>query len=156
MLLRFQWRRNGQHHNNITKLRQIRHLFSTHLREGGYEILTVRQVLARMPLKRPQKETMSIEVPDAVKLETNRCTRYFACLSTGGSSDQAKCKIDYSDGKNVLFIASYDEQFSCKYRIHFGYSQICTCPVHYYLYNIEPYRAGNSYNTLACHGKLLP
>ncbi|OQW98489.1 MAG: hypothetical protein BWK74_04455 [Desulfobacteraceae bacterium A6] len=99
---------------------------------------------------------MGIEVPDAVKLETNRCTHNFACLSTEGSSGQAKCKIDYSDGKNVLFIASCNEQFSCKYRIHFGYSQICTCPVHYYLYNIEPYRAGNSYKTLACQGKLLP
>jgi len=72
---------------------------------------------------------MVIEVPDAVKHETNGCPCDFACLATARCGDPEKCKVDYANGKNVLVLAS-NEPVSCPYRISFGYRQICTCPNH--------------------------
>jgi len=77
---------------------------------------------------------MVIEVPDAVKHETNGCPRDFACLATARCGDPEKCKVDYVNGKNVLVLAS-KEPVSCPYHISFGYRQICTCPTHFYIYS---------------------
>lgn len=78
---------------------------------------------------------MAIEVPDNIKKETNRCPHDLACLATVNSGNQLKCKVNYSNGKNVLFVVPSEEHLSCPYLIFFGNGRICTCPVHYYLCN---------------------
>jgi len=71
---------------------------------------------------------MNIQVPKSVREET-QCPHDFACLSTG----QCKCKVDYADGKNVLFLTS-KERTSCPYQFPFGSGQICMCPTNFAIY----------------------
>ncbi len=76
---------------------------------------------------------MSIQVSESVIEETKMCPHEFVCLSTGQCGDPVKCKVNYANGKNVLFLTSVDD-FSCPYRIRFGYGLMCTCPVHFALH----------------------
>jgi len=76
---------------------------------------------------------MSKQVPMSVIEETKLCPHDFACLSTGQCGDPAKCKVSYANGNNVLILKS-DEDISCPYRNRFGSRQLCTCPVHFALY----------------------
>jgi len=78
---------------------------------------------------------MTIEVPDNIKKETNRCPHDLSYLATVNSGNQLKCKVNYSNGKNVLDLVASQGRVSCPYQILFGNGRICTCPIHYYLYN---------------------
>ncbi|MFH1974561.1 MAG: hypothetical protein ABIJ52_03245 [Pseudomonadota bacterium] len=79
---------------------------------------------------------MAIEVPDTIKEETHRCPHDFTRLATTPSGNQPKCKVNYSGGRNVLYLVASQGHLSCPYRIKFGNGIICACPVHYYLCNI--------------------
>jgi hypothetical protein len=81
---------------------------------------------------------MTIQVPDTIKKEANRCQHNLACLATGACGNQPKCKVDRVVGKNVLFLLVSKGSLSCRYRIPFGCGLFCACPVHYYLYNTAP------------------
>ena len=78
---------------------------------------------------------MAIEVPDTLKEETYRCPHDFACLATVSSGNQPKCKVDYSNGKNVLILVASQGRVSCPYQIPFGNDLMCICPVNFYLNN---------------------
>lgn len=58
------------------------------------------------------------------------CKHDFSCLETGKYCDRQMCKVDYADGENVLFLET-KEPANCEYRVSFGCSQVCTCPVCY-------------------------
>ena len=75
---------------------------------------------------RKEGHGMSIQIPESVREETQECPYDFACLSTG----QGKCKVDYADGKNVLFLTP-KEIISCPYQILFGKEPMCMCPTHF-------------------------
>ena len=47
---------------------------------------------------------MTIEMQETIKKETNRCPHDLAYLATGTSGNQPKCKINYSGGRNVLYL----------------------------------------------------
>ena len=80
-----------------------------------------------------------MEVPDSVKQEANRCPNNFTCIATGCCGHQEDCTVHHSAGRNVLSLNSRERwAFSCPYRLSFGYGQICTCPVRYYLYTQYP------------------
>ena len=75
---------------------------------------------------------MNFTVPESVLKETTKCPRNFSCLETGKPGDPDKCKVRYSDGKNVLFLFS-QEATECPYRLLFGTMAICRCPTHFAL-----------------------
>jgi len=78
---------------------------------------------------------MTIEMQDNIRKETNRCPHDLACLAAGKSDNRPKCKVNYSNGKNVLVLAASQERVSCPYQIPFGSDLICICPVNFYINN---------------------
>ena len=78
---------------------------------------------------------MTIEMQETIKKETNRCPHDLAYLATGTSGNQPKCKVDYSNGKNVLILVASQGRVSCPYQIPFGNDLMCICPVNFYLNN---------------------
>lgn len=60
-----------------------------------------------------------------------RCKKNHSCLS--GDKDNV-CKVEMSIGEKIHFIKCKNEDI-CNYRIPFGYSFVCTCPVRKELYN---------------------
>ena len=76
---------------------------------------------------------MNNVVPADVVKKTTRCPSQFACLA--GGKNRPKCDIESANGENVLFIKKENKTTrDCPYRIPFGHSQLCTCPVHYTIY----------------------
>lgn len=76
------------------------------------------------------------EMPEAVLRATTKCPHNCGCLTSGKCGDQNMCTVNYSFGNNVLMLAP-DEQQPCPYRVSFGSAEICTCPVHQFLYNSQ-------------------
>lgn len=82
---------------------------------------------------------MNLQVPDDVLNEAIECKRNHICLVTGRCGDEDKCQVDHeSCSRNVLFLAGGNRQRSCSYLMSFGPGQVCTCPVHYYVYTHHP------------------
>lgn len=63
--------------------------------------------------------------------KADKCTRDFSCLY--GDKD---CICDFEDAveNKILFIKPI-KNIMCDYRVSFGYSYICSCPVRKELYN---------------------
>ena len=74
---------------------------------------------------------MKVEIPDGVRSKVTQCPHEFSCLETGRCGDRALCEIEYAYGGNVMRLASRD-QVPCPYRVAFGHSQLCLCPVREY------------------------
>lgn len=68
---------------------------------------------------------------DVIK-KTSRCKKDHSCLS-GDIADL--CKVEMCVDDKVHFIKCNNE-YACNYRIPFGYSFVCTCPVRKKIYNM--------------------
>jgi len=62
--------------------------------------------------------------------KTIKCRFNFACLKNNGFP---KCVVDYSVKGNVVFLKKVREEM-CPYKMSFGYSYICHCPIRYEIY----------------------
>lgn len=62
--------------------------------------------------------------------EAIKCDREFQCLS---GNEECLCPVEDTIEENILFIHSPKGNF-CPYRMSFGYSFICGCPVRKYLF----------------------
>ena len=71
-----------------------------------------------------------LKVDDDVIKNTNRCKKDHSCLSD--LTDL--CKVEMCIADKIHFIKCMNER-ACNYRITFGYSFVCTCPVRKELYN---------------------
>jgi len=67
---------------------------------------------------------MNYKIDNSIMNLTTKCDRDFSCLS--GEND-CICKIIDKVGKRVAFV-SY-RQVACNYRMQFGSSYLCQCPV---------------------------
>jgi hypothetical protein len=74
------------------------------------------------------------EIPLAVSLAASNCPHNLGCLATGKCGDRVMCSVNFSFGNNVLMLDS-NEQKPCPYRVSFGQTEICTCPVRQFLYD---------------------
>jgi len=71
-----------------------------------------------------------LKVDDDVIKNTNRCKKDHSCLSD--LTDL--CKVEMCIADKIHFIKCMNGH-TCNYRITFGYSFVCTCPVRKELYN---------------------
>ena len=71
-----------------------------------------------------------LEIENKIIEETTKCEKEFACLA---SHAQKCCKVEHSVAGKVLFVESLDEN-ECRYKVHFGYSFMCTCPTRKEIY----------------------
>jgi hypothetical protein len=76
---------------------------------------------------------MKFKVPDQVIEETTKCQNEYSCLGKERSGDRDMCEVSYADGENVLFLKSAGKVL-CPYRVSFAFSQVCTCPTHFAIY----------------------
>lgn len=79
---------------------------------------------------------MAIDIPESVRQKATRCTHDLGCLSSGRCGDRDMCNVAHSYGENLLRLVT-DRQAVCPYRLTFGNSQICTCPVREYLFMMK-------------------
>ncbi len=73
---------------------------------------------------------MKTKVDDNILRETTKCRKNFSCLN----GEKPICTVEFCIENTVHFVkcASND---SCVYRVPFGYSYVCICPVRKELYN---------------------
>ena len=71
-------------------------------------------------------------MPDSVKEKATKCPHALGCLENGRCGERSLCNVAYASGNNLLRLTG-NEQFECPYRMSFGYGQICSCPVRWYL-----------------------
>ena len=73
---------------------------------------------------------MSIKVDDNTIQETTKCGKNFSCLS----GEMPSCSIEENIDNKIHFIKCVNNEL-CSYKLSFGYSYVCTCPVRKELYN---------------------
>lgn len=83
---------------------------------------------------------MRVEVPESIRRKVTQCPHEFGCLASGHCGSRTICAIEYSYGDSVMLLAT-NEQIDCPYRVAFGHSQLCVCPIREYLHTRAPVRA---------------
>lgn len=58
-----------------------------------------------------------------------KCPYGVTCIETGKCAERNMCSIERSVGENILFIKDDGTAFSCPYKVGFGFSHFCSCPV---------------------------
>lgn len=66
-----------------------------------------------------------------------KCLCDVSCLETGKCMDRDMCEIERAVGGSILFIKDDGFTFSCPYKVAFGFSHFCSCPVRARLFNAE-------------------
>jgi hypothetical protein len=74
---------------------------------------------------------MEFQINEDILKNTTKCTTNFSCLS-GNRTDL--CKVEYNVDDKIHFVNCIGSK-PCNYRIPFGYSFICQCPVRKEIYN---------------------
>ena len=74
---------------------------------------------------------MIIKISDLTIKETTKCKKDFSCLS---EKRKKLCKVTHTAENEVHFVECLDTEF-CSYRMPFGNSFICKCPVRKAIYN---------------------
>ena len=74
-------------------------------------------------------EVKKRDINDDTLQNTTKCGKGFACLSSG---DGCLAEVESAVGGTLLFVECTDG--SCRYRIHFGHSYVCTCPTRVEIY----------------------
>ena len=77
----------------------------------------------------PQKTV--IEISEEILEKTDRCRKNLICLSGDGTG---LCKVELCIEDRIHFIKCMDRK-PCDYKIPFGYSFVCICPVRKELFN---------------------
>lgn len=73
---------------------------------------------------------MAIDVSEEARERADKCPRALACLS---DQESPRCTVR-SSVRGVLFVESATPAH-CPYRMSFGYSHICSCPVRWEIYD---------------------
>ena len=73
---------------------------------------------------------MNIKVDDNILQQTTKCKTNFSCLS----GETPPCSVENCIDNKLHFIKCASKE-PCSYRVSFGYSDVCTCPVRKELYN---------------------
>ncbi len=73
---------------------------------------------------------MNLIVDDNIIKKTTKCRKNFCCLS----GKKPFCNVELCIEKSIHFIKCASNE-SCGYRVPFGYSYICVCPIRKELYN---------------------
>ena len=71
-----------------------------------------------------------MKVPPLVLSMVKKCPNNFSCLKENGT-----CKVTDTISKEVFFIENNQKHHYCPYKMDFGFSQVCNCPVFQYLQN---------------------
>ena len=74
---------------------------------------------------------MIIKVDDSTIKETTRCKKSFSCLP---EKRKELCRVTHKVEDKVYFVECQDTE-SCSYRLSFGNSFMCTCPVRKVIYD---------------------
>ncbi len=72
-----------------------------------------------------------MKVPSLILSMVKECPNNFACLKNG----KASCKVASTVGEEVFFVENKNKHHCCPYKMDFGFSQVCNCPVFQYLQN---------------------
>ncbi len=75
-------------------------------------------------------EKMVFKIDEDVLKNTTKCKKNFSCL-TGETNI---CRVELCVANKIHFIKCVDN-LPCGYRIPFGYSYVCICPVRKELHN---------------------
>lgn len=77
---------------------------------------------------------MKFDISQDVIKRTTKCPSNFYCLDDTESpmcaEDTPMCPVEIHIEKSVLFVKA-PHTILCPYKVHFGTSYICTCPVRY-------------------------
>ena len=76
---------------------------------------------------------MKVNVPGEVLEDAKECEYDYSCLKTGKCGEQELCKVNSADGLNILFLGGHPK-CECPFKVPWGRSYICRCPVRYFLY----------------------
>ncbi len=74
---------------------------------------------------------MHIQISEDTIKKTTKCQKSFSCLS-GERKDL--CEVESCVNDEIHFLKCMYNSL-CRYRVPFGYSSVCTCPVRKELYN---------------------
>jgi hypothetical protein len=74
---------------------------------------------------------MKIKLDNQIIEQATRCQKHFDCLS---NEEHVYCDVEYCVDGKVLFIRCIGEE-NCEYKVQFGDSCMCTCPVRKEIYN---------------------
>lgn len=75
---------------------------------------------------------MQLKVSEDVLKDTSNCKQGFSCLAGKGD---CLCEVEDSSNGMVLFIKPACKSGFCYYRLSFGCSFICNCPVRKEIFN---------------------
>ena len=73
---------------------------------------------------------MNIKVDNDILQKTTKCSKNFSCLSGG----KPLCSVEQCIENNIHFIKCVSNE-PCIYKVPFGYSFVCICPIRKELYN---------------------
>ena len=76
---------------------------------------------------------MNYVISEKILSSAVKCSENFACLL--GHKDSRCDVVDCSNG-TIHFITPLKQKESCKYKMTFGYSFTCNCPVRKEIYNL--------------------
>ncbi len=76
---------------------------------------------------------MKLAVDETVLSKTTKCRNNFSCLN--GAKD-CLCDVEDCSSNKVHFIKPGGNINACNYKIAFGYSYTCTCPVRKEIYSL--------------------
>ena len=72
-----------------------------------------------------------MEVPPLILSMAKNCPLNFACLQ----NPENTCPVVDTVGKDIFFIDDEQRKHYCPYKMDFGFSTVCNCPVFQYLHN---------------------
>lgn len=76
-------------------------------------------------------ESKEIKISEDIIKNTKKCTKKYSCIS--GTRTEI-CKVELNIEDKIHFVKCLSHE-SCPYRISFGYSYVCICPVRKELFN---------------------
>jgi hypothetical protein len=79
---------------------------------------------------------MSINVSNDILNATTKCPHSFSCLESDLCGERKMCEVSYAKRHYVLVLKSKEPE-SCPYRVDFGYCQLCECPTHFNIYQMQ-------------------
>jgi hypothetical protein len=76
------------------------------------------------------KNGMDIEIDEDIKKSTTKCEKDIKCLV---DKTYELCKVTESVHDKVIFVECLEENY-CIYKMGFGYSNTCNCPIRKEIY----------------------
>lgn len=73
-----------------------------------------------------------IRIKEEIVKNTTKCKKDFSCLSNKRND---LCKVELNVDNKIHFVKCMSNE-TCNYRISFGYSFVCQCPVRKELFNL--------------------